>query len=167
MASEGRKVICRWMRTDVEWLDVCPALETGHTKLFLVLTFIMGKVPHLISLRERFMSLWSSQGLNCLQLKIIHMPKQHILGRPALNAFRLLLASCSLGSFFQQPTHHSLQPISSHHCHGTQHLITCRGCFLLVYGLGCLAGVPKGQCQVSFTSDSPVPHTEPGTEHSL
>lgn len=29
----------------------------------------------------------SPQGLNCLQLKIVHTPKCHILGRPVLNPY--------------------------------------------------------------------------------
>ena len=32
----------------------------------------------------------SLHGLYCLQLKIIHMPKWHILGRPILNPYTVL-----------------------------------------------------------------------------
>lgn len=47
----------------------------------------MGKAPNLNSLREREKFLLLPQGLNCLQLKMIHMPKWDMLGRPFLNPF--------------------------------------------------------------------------------
>lgn len=40
------------------------------------------------------MFLVSSQGLNCLQFKVIHVPRRHIFGKPVLNPFtRILEAS--------------------------------------------------------------------------
>lgn len=92
----GRKVIHRTIRkTDVQQLDVCPVLQMSRTKLFLVTTLIMGKTPvRILSGREKTF-LWS-QSLNCLQLKIIHVPKWHILGRPPLNPFGGNIFSMSL-----------------------------------------------------------------------
>ena len=49
--------------------------------LLLVITLIMGKAPNLNASREQGKFLLSPQGLNCLQLKIKHVPKWHIWGR--------------------------------------------------------------------------------------
>ena len=38
-------------RTDVQSLDVCPALEIGHKKVFPVITLPVGKAPDLDSSR--------------------------------------------------------------------------------------------------------------------
>ena len=61
---------------------------------FLIITLLLGKISNLNSsrqLREGQQFLLSLQGLPCLQLKIIHMPKQHILGKPVLNPYIIIL----------------------------------------------------------------------------
>lgn len=67
--------------------EVCPALEMGHKTLPLVITLVMGKAPNLNSFTERLKFLMNPQGLDCLQLKINHVIKSHLLWRPVLNPF--------------------------------------------------------------------------------
>lgn len=53
-ASEERTIIKEMIkRADVQELDVCPATQISHKKLFLITTLIMGKAHNLNCLRER------------------------------------------------------------------------------------------------------------------
>lgn len=60
---------------------------------------IMGKAPHLNSLMERSGFVVSPQGLDCLQLKIIHTPEWHLLGRPGRDLSVGTPAAVSSGCF--------------------------------------------------------------------
>lgn len=68
----------------------CPTdrrFKKKKKKLFQVVTLTMGKAPNLNLFREREKFLLDPQGLDGLQLKMTHMPKWDMLGRPFLNLF--------------------------------------------------------------------------------
>lgn len=52
----------------------------GHKKLFMVVTLIMGKAPHLNSLKDMEVVLLSLQGLEGLQLQIIRVLQRPLWG---------------------------------------------------------------------------------------
>ena len=74
------------------WLVIrclpCHIDGTTQINLSLVIALFPGKIPNLNSYRQLREGQWfllNPQDLHCLQLKIIHMPKQHILGKSVLN----------------------------------------------------------------------------------
>ena len=91
LGLQGKADHCKMIqRADAHQLEVCPALQTAHRKLFLAITLSTDKAPDLNSLRERRKFLVSLKGLDCLQIKIILTPKWPISWRPALHTYKYI-----------------------------------------------------------------------------
>lgn len=54
-------------------------------------TGYLSLLSHFNSLRERWKFLTGPQDLYCLQLRVIYIPRWHMLGRPVLNPFKVKL----------------------------------------------------------------------------